>query len=140
MGFPKAKATSILKAVFNPGNKLALLTAVDGDSGTEVSGSKATNGYERYAIKATDFEVINGVATTKDNILFGLATESWGQIAGFAVYSASGLEYIAELKEPKTVGANTVPVFKVWDEGKQEGIRVTLDVETAAAASVSETN
>lgn len=135
MGFPKAKATSILKAVFNTGNKIALLT-----SGGEVSGSKKTNGYERYTIEGSDFSVIDGVATTNDNILFGLATESWGTIVGFEVYSGSGLEYTAELKEPKTVGANTVPVFKVWDEGKQEGIRVTLDVETAATASVSETN
>ena len=139
MGFPKTKATAILKAVFNTGNKIALLTAVSGDSYTEVSGTKDSNGYERYTIKASDFSTTNGVTTSADNILFGLALESWGTVVGIAVFSGSSLEYLAELKVPKMVAEDTVPVFKKYNEADEEGIKVTLDVVTAASASVTGT-
>lgn len=135
MGFPKTKATSILSGVFKAGNTIALLTAVGEDSGTEASGT----GYKRYTIQSGDFTTSGGITTTAKHILFGLAEESWGTIKGIAVYSSSSLEYIAELKEPKVVGADTVPVFKKWDESIKEGIKVTLDVVTSASASVTET-
>lgn len=134
MGFPKAKATNILKAVFNTGNKIALLTAVntETDAYTEASGA----GYQRYEIKSGDFTTNDGVTTTARHILFGLAEGSWGTIVGIAVFSGSSLEYLAELEEAKAVGANTVPVFRKYDG--TDGIRVALDAEPSAAASVNE--
>lgn len=139
MGFPKTKATSILSGVFKAGNKLALLTSISGESYKEASGK----GYTRYEIKSGDFTTDQGVTTTAKHILFGLAEESWGTIAGIAVFAGSSLEYLAALEEPKPVGANTVPVFKKYVEdngnGQMEGIKVTLDVETTASASVNET-
>lgn len=141
MGFTKTKAKSVLESVFKPGNKIALLTAVNtaADTYTEASGK----GYERYTIQSGDFVTNYGEnggaeSTTAQHILFGLAEESWGTIVGIAVFG-SGLDYLAELKESKTVGADTVPVFKAYDKSKEEGIKVTLDVSTSASASVTET-
>lgn len=147
MGFPKAYATTILSNVFKAGNHIALLTAVNtaSDSYTEASGAS----YRRYAIKGAgsgrnaDFTTNKGVTTSTETILFGLAEESWGTIVGIAIFT--GLTggtplYLAELKKPKTVDENTVPVFKKYNESKEEGIKVTLDVESSVNASVNETN
>ena len=136
MGFPKTKATSILADVFKANNTIALLTAVNakGDTYTEASGT----GYKRYTIKSGDFTVSGGVATTAQHILYGLAEGSWGTIAGIAVFSGSTLQYLGELTQAKAVGENTVPVFKKYADG--EGIRVSLDVVTAAAVDVTETS
>ena len=136
MGFTKTKATAILSGVFKAGNKLALLTAVntEEDTYTEASGA----GYKQYTIQSGDFVTNAGVTTTARHILFGLAEGSWGTIVGIAVMG-SGAEYLAELKEPKAVGADTVPVFKMWKESTEEGIKITLDAETTASAAVTET-
>lgn len=136
MGFPKTKATSILSDVFKANNTIALLTAVntEADTYTEATGT----GYKRYTIKSGDFAVSGGVATTAQHILYGLAESSWGTIAGIAVFSGTTLQYLGELTPAKAVGENTVPVFKKYADG--EGIRVSLDVVTAAAVDVTETS
>lgn len=138
MGFPKAHSTTILSDVFKAGNTLALLTAVDTekDTYTEASG----DGYKRYTIRSGDFTTSQGVTTTAQHILYGLAEGDWGTIAGIAVFGGSTLKYLAELKSPKPVRDNTVPVFKKYDEAAGEGIKVTLDVESSVNASVNETN
>lgn len=140
MGFPKTKATSILSDVFKANNTIALLTAVDttADTYTEASGT----GYKRYTIKSGDFAVSGGVATTAQHILYGLAESSWGTITGIAVFSGSTLQYLGELTQAKTVGENTVPVFKKYAvvDGVTVGIRVSLDVVTTAAVDVTETS
>jgi hypothetical protein len=72
-------------------------------------------------------------------VLFGLAEGDWGTVAGIAVFSGSTLQYLANLEEAKRITENTVPVFKKYDASAGEGIRVTLDVVSSAAASVTET-
>ena len=98
-----------------------------------------TTGYQRYIIKDGDFSVNDGVATTAKHILLFLALEYVGYIVGFAVFSGNGttLKYLGELAG-KTVGENTVPVFKIYDESKGEGIKVTLDVKTTSSVSVTD--
>lgn len=138
MGFPKAHSTTILSDVFKAGNTLALLTAVDTekDTYTEASG----DGYKRYTIRSGDFTTSQGVTTTAQHILYGLAEGNWGTIVGFAVFSSSTIKYLAPLVNSKEVYANTVPVIKKYDEAKGDGIKITLDVVTSAAASVIETS
>ena len=138
MGFPKTKATSILSDVFKTGNTIALLTAVNTETDTYTEASGA--GYARYTIKSGDFAISNGVATTNQHILYGLAEASWGEIKGFAIFSGSTLQYLGELLESKPVGENTVPVFKKYAvvDGVTEGIKVTLDVVTEATTTVTE--
>lgn len=123
MGFSKGKATGILSGVFKAGNRLALFTAVDtaGEAYTEVSGA----GYGRYTIQSGDFSSENGVTVTAKHILFGLAEGDWGTVVGFGVFEGDTLQYLGELTEGKSVGRDTVPVFKKYAAG--EGIRVTLD-------------
>ena len=137
MGFPKSHATTILADVFKQGNTMALLTAVDteNDTYTEASGL----GYARYTLKSGDFTWSMGVATTAQHILYGLAEGSWGNIVGFAIFGGGTLKYLAELKEAKNVSADKVPVFKKYNAATGDGIRVTLDVVTAASMSVTET-
>lgn len=138
MGFPKTKATAILASAFKAGNTIAMLTAVDteNDTYTEASG----DGYKRYTIKSGDFVTNNGITTTAAHILYGLAEGSWGTAVGIAVHNGSSLEYLGELKEQKPIPANTVPVFKIYNEEKGEGLKVTLDVVTAASVSVTGTS
>lgn len=139
MGFTKVKATTILSGTFKAGNKLALLTAVDteNDTYTEVAGT----GYARYTIQTGDFTTSNGVTTTAQHILFGLAEGDWAvgdtKVVGIAVFTSGGsLEYLGELAEAKEVGINTVPVFKKYADG--EGVRITLDVVTSASVNVTD--
>lgn len=136
MGFPKVKATSILSNVFKANNKIALLTAVDtkNDTYTKASGV----GYQDYTIQSGDFATADGITTTARHIFFGLAEGSWGTAVGIAVFAGSSLEYLGELKQAKAIGPNTVPVFKAYNEGSGEGLRITLDVVTAASMNVNE--
>lgn len=138
MGFPKVKSTAILAGVFKAGNKIALLTAVNtsNDTYTKASGT----GYQDYTIQDGDFVTQNGITTTARHILFGLAEGSWGTAVGIAVFAGSSLEYLGELKQAKAIGANTVPVFKMYNEAKGEGLKITLDVVTAASMNVTETS
>ena len=138
MGFPKTYATTILSNVFKAGNTIALLSSINGDSYSEVSGT----GYARYTIKAGDFITIDGVTTTNQHILFGLAEgDGWGTAVGFAVFGSGALMYLGELTNPKPIGPNNVPVFKKYAvvDGVTEGIKVTLDVKSEATATVNET-
>lgn len=138
MGFPKTKASAILSSVFKSGNKIALLTSINTstDAYTKASGT----GYQDYTIKEGDFVTSNGVTTTAKHILFGLAEGSWGTVVGIAVFAGSSLEYLGELKSSKAVGANTVPVFKAYNEGTGEGLKITLDVVSSGTMNVNETS
>lgn len=140
MGFPKSYSTTVLNDIFSKDNQIALLTAIDTENDTyEEPTISATTGYQRYIIKDGDFSVNDGVATTAKHILLFLALEYVGYIVGFAVFSGNGttLKYLGELAG-KTVGENTVPVFKIYDESKGEGIKVTLDVKTTSSVSVTD--
>ena len=137
MGFSKQHATSVLSNVFAVGNKIALLSAVntETDAYTEMSGT----GYARYSIKSGEFTTSNGITTTAQHILFGLAESAWGTCKGIAVFASNGsLLYLAPLKEDKQIGKDTVPVFKKYNASNGDGLRITLDVVTAGTMSVND--
>ena len=125
------RANSILTDIFKAGNTIALSTT---DPNTAFTKPSAPS-YAPYTIKSGDFEAADSAITTKNHLLYGLAEESWGTIVAFGVYSGSSLIYWGLLTNPVTVDLDTVPVFKIYNEAKGEGIKVTLDVATAAGAS-----
>lgn len=134
MGFPKAKANSILTEAFKVGNTIQLLTAIDtnAESYTKMTGP----GCEPYVIKDGDFKTVDATITNQKNLLLFLAEADLGIATGFAVFNGGTLQYFGELVEAKTVRLNTVPVFKRQATG--EGIKVTLDVVEANAMSEME--
>ena len=137
MGFSKQHASSVLSSVFAVGNKIALLSAVntETDAYTEMSGT----GYARYSIKSGEFTTSNGITTTAQNILYGLAESAWGTCKGIGVFTSSGsLLYLAELKEDKPISKDTVPVFKKHNADNGDGLRITLDVVTTGTVSVND--
>lgn len=125
------KANEILKSIFAVGNTIALSTTDPNSSFTEPTASS----YSRYTIKSGDFTASNSAITTSQHLLYGLAEEGWGTIVAFGVYSGSTLIYWGLLTNEVIVAEDTVPVFKVYNEEKGEGIKVTLDVVQAASVS-----
>lgn len=133
MGFTKSYANTVLSNTFAVGNTIGLLKSVNTETGTysELSGT----GYARYTIKNGDFTASGGVIQTNSNLLYGLAESAWGTAVGLAVFKGSEVLYLAELTSPVAIAIDTVPVFKKFDADKGTGIRVTLDVVSAASAS-----
>lgn len=123
-----SKATSILNEIFGTGRIIHLSTTqptATGGNFTKPTGSD----YAGYTIKSGDFTIANGVVKSAKHLLFGLATTDWGTITHFGVFNNATCEYFGKLTEAKPVTANTVPVFKIFDDTKGEGIKVSLDVE-----------
>lgn len=126
-----SRAASILSDIFKSGNTLALSTSDPNSSFSEPSAES----YKRYEIKSGDFKISGGVATTANHLLYGLATESWGTIQAFGVFNGNTLIYWGLLNSSVSVPVDTVPVFKIYNDAANEGIRVTLDVASTASAS-----
>ena len=127
-------ASSILRDIFAEGNYIALSTT---DPNGGAFAEPTATSYTRYKIQADDFTASDGKITNKKHLLYGLCDdeEGWGEVRAFGVYRNSSLIYWGLLSTPQTVANNTVPVFKIYNEEKGEGIKVTLDI--AAAATVS---
>lgn len=130
------RATSILTSIFQPGNTIALFIS-DPNTGAYTQPSAAS--YAKYTIKSGDFAADDGEIWTANHLLFGLAVEEWASesnpVRAFGVYSNTTLIYWGLLTNPVPVGEDTVPVFKIYNEEKGEGIKVTLDIASTAGVS-----
>lgn len=131
------RANTILEGIFDVGNTIALFKS-DPNTGVYTQPTSCKS-YEKYVIKGGDFTAKNGEIYTTNHLLYGLATEEWASeeepIQAFGVYNGSTLVYWGMLTTPVPVPEDTVPVFKIYNEEKGEGIKVTLDVAATAAAS-----
>lgn len=131
-------ACGFLADIFRAGNEIALFLS---DPNTGVYTKPSADSYENYTIKSGDFttDTQGSSIYTVKHLLFGLASEVWATedtpVLAFGVYNGSTLKYWGMLTTPVAVGADTVPVFKVYNEEKGEGIKVTLDVATASSIS-----
>lgn len=132
-----AQATEILQNLFKVGFTIALFKS-DPNTGVYTQPTNCPS-YSKYTIRSGDFSAANGAIQTANHLLYGLATEEWASeeepIQAFGVYNGSTLVYWGMLTKPIPVPEDTVPVFKIYNEEKGEGIKVTLDVAATAAAS-----
>ena len=132
------RANTILEEIFATGHTIALFKS-DPNTGVYTQPTSCKS-YKKYEIKNGDFSANNGEITTTNHLLYGLATEEWASeeepILAFGVYNIMNtLLYWGMLTTPVPVPEDTVPVFKIYNEEKGEGIKVTLDVAATAAAS-----
>ena len=132
----EGRANAILTDIFKAGNILALLK---GDPNAHDYSKPIAPSYNNYVIQSGDFVAEDGAITTARHLLFGLATEEWAStsepIKAFGVYANGTIIYWGMLTTPVAIPADTVPVFKVYNKEKGEGIKVTLDVVATASAS-----
>lgn len=137
MGIVKSQFDNILKGIFASGNTINLystLPSADGTGGTMIGG----NSYKAYTIKGSDFSVGNGIVTSTENMMLYLCEEESGHgtAVGFGVCGSDNkVMYFGEFADPMPIGYNTVPTIKKYDEGKGEGIRITMTSTEANATS-----
>lgn len=130
MGIAKSQFTNILGGIFKQGNTIKLYSTMPDEEtetgGVIIGGSYSTD--KTYTIGSSDFTTGDGTAQSAKNMMMYLCetTGGDGTAVGFGVFNGTTLLYFGRFSTPMTIGYNTVPTIKRYDEAKGEGVKITM--------------